>query len=171
MVSIIVSRSRNHVIGKGNRILWKLRDDLVHLKQLTSDQIIILGKNTYESMQWYYQRSGKNMPGRKYIVITSDKDYQVSNDQAVVSHSIDHALHVAKSLTASEIFVIGGSSVYEQILPITDKVYCTEVATDIDGDSYFPELSPDCWQEISREHHTSDDRNEFDFSFVVYERK
>src|SRR3972149_8866555 len=116
-ISIIVSISRNRVIGKGNRLLWHLKEDLVRLKNLTFGRTVILGRKTYESMAGYYDESGRPMPGKMYIVLTHDKQYRPARDNAAVAYSLEEAFSLAEQQREDEIFVIGGQQVFEQALP------------------------------------------------------
>ncbi|HET8669584.1 MAG TPA: dihydrofolate reductase [Candidatus Saccharimonadales bacterium] len=171
MISIVVATDKNGVIGRENRIPWRIRDDLVMLKRLTVGHTVILGRVTYDSMVWYYNRSGRPMPGKMYIVVTRNPDYKAARENAKVVYSIDEAVSAAKAVGDPDIFVVGGGGIFEGMLPFTDRIYFTEVQTEAQGDSYFPKLDMSEWREISREHHKKDDRNEYDFDWIVYERK
>lgn len=164
MISIIVAIAENRAIGKDNQLLWRLSTDLKHFKTLTSGHAIIMGRKTFESI-------GKPLPNRTNIVITrSDK---VSDDASVlVADSIDKAIELAKQAEgADEIFIVGGGNIYEQALNITDKIYLTEVKVSIKGDTFFPELNPAEWQEVSRIAYQKNEKNEYDFDIVELERK
>lgn len=164
MISIIVAVAENGVIGKDNQLLWRLSDDLKQFKALTSGHAIIMGRKTFDSI-------GKPLPKRTNIVIT--RQDKVSEDTSVlVANSIERAVEMAKELKGDdEIFIIGGGNIYEQSLAITDKVYLTEVKTTIDGDTYFPALSEDEWEEISRKPYQKNEKNEYDFDVVELVRK
>lgn len=169
MISIIVSADRNGVIGRENRIPWRIRDDLVRLKERTLGHTVILGRLTYDSMSGYYDRSGRSMPGKIYIVVTRNPSYKPSRDNARVVHSVEEAVAEAKKLE-DEIFVLGGATIFKELLPMTDRIYLTKVMADARGDVSFPELNPGEWREVSREHHKKDDRNEYDYDIVTLER-
>ena len=172
MFSIVVAKAHNNVIGTKNRIPWRVRSDLVHLKNLTKDQVVILGRGSYDSMVWYYDKSGRPMPGRLYIVVTRDKSYTPARQNAVTAHSVDEALAAARQHlnNEDEAFIIGGAQLYEQMLPYADRLYITEIDAKLPGDAYFPALNPKEWHEVAREPHQADEKNEFDYSFVTYER-
>ena len=164
MISIIVAIAENRAIGKDNQLLWRLSTDLKQFKTLTSGHAIIMGRKTFESI-------GKPLPNRTNIVITrSDK---VSDDASVlVADSIDKAIELAKQAEgADEIFIVGGGNIYEQALNITDKIYLTEVKVSIEGDTFFPELNPAEWQEVSRVSYQKNEKNEYDFDIAELERK
>lgn len=143
MISIIAAMDQKRGIGKNNKIPWHIKEDLVKLKNLTKDHVVILGRKTYESMNWYYNKSGKQMPGKLYIVITHDKDYKTTRDNAKVAHSLEEGLSFTRSHLAKldEIFIIGGGQIYQQALPFTDKLYLTIVEGDYNCDTFFPDYS------------------------------
>lgn len=170
MLSIVVAIDKDRAIGRENKIPWRLRDDLVRLRQLTEGHVVILGRKTYESMIWYYDKSGKELPGRLYIVITRDVGYAVTRQNATVVHSIDEALATAEEMDDDDMFVIGGGAIYKAMLPYVDRIYLTEVNTRAGGDAFFPELSPAQWHEAAREHYTQDERNEFDYDVITLDR-
>ena len=173
MISIIVAADQNGAIGAKNRVPWRLRDDLVRLKGLVLGHTVILGRKTYDSMAGYYDISGRPMPGQTYIIV-SRSDYQPSRDNTRVAHSIDEALSIAKELGDEAIFVNGGGEIYKAMLPLADRVYLSQVQTKVDEDdvdAVFPVLDPSEWSETSREHHEQDDRNEFDYDVVIYDRR
>ncbi|MDN5274424.1 MAG: Dihydrofolate reductase [Candidatus Saccharibacteria bacterium] len=172
MISIIVAADQNGAIGAKNKVPWRLRDDLVRLKELVSGHTVILGRKTYDSMAGYYDASGRPMPGRTYIVVSRSTDYQPSRDNARAVHSIEEAMTLAKELGDQEIFVNGGGEIYKTMLPLADRVYLSQVQTKIDDvDAVFPALDLSQWSEVSREHHSQDDRNEFDYDVVMYDRR
>ena len=142
-ISIIAAMDEKRGIGKDNKIPWHLKDDLIKLKRLTKDHIVILGRKTYDSMVFYYNRSGKQMPGKLYIVVTRDKDYKPSRENAQVANSLDEAVSFAKSDLAKldEVFVIGGQSIFEQTIGIADKLYLTIVEGDYSCDTFFSDYS------------------------------
>lgn len=124
-----------------------------------------MGHKTYDSIA---TRLGGPLPDRHNIVVTRDHDLVIPG--ATVAHSLEMALAEAEK-DGGEVFVIGGAQVYEQSLPHADKLYITEVDADIlGGDTFFPAIDPTIWRETSREARTTDDRNEYDYSFVTYER-
>ena len=131
-ISIIVAMDQKRGIGKNGKIPWHIRDDLIKLKKLTKDHIVILGRITYDSMVWYYNKSGKPMPGRLYIVITRDEKYKPARDNATVAHSLEEALKIVKE---NEVFIIGGGQIFQQALPLADKLYLTIVKGDYDCDA------------------------------------
>ncbi len=170
MISIVVATDKQGVIGQENKIPWRIRDDLVTLKKLTKGHTVILGRKTYESMDWYYNCSGRPMPGAAYIVVSRNDDYKVTRENARVVHSVEEAMVAAKEAGDPEILVIGGGGIFAAMLPFTDRIYLTQVQTEVEGDAYFPVLDMGQWHEISREQHTKDERNEYDFDVVLLQR-
>jgi dihydrofolate reductase len=169
MISFIIATDKKGAIGKDNRVPWHIRSDLIMLKQLTLGNTVILGRKTYDSMVFYYDRSGRPMPGKRYIVITRDEAYVPKREEAIVAHSAEDALALAKQ-SNDEIFVIGGSQIYDLLLPHADRIYLTEVDTEADGDTFFSPLDKSQWHETSRTHHEKNDKDEFDFDTVILER-
>ena len=164
MISIIVATAKNGIIGKNGEIPWYLPDDLKHFAKITRGHTVIMGRKTYESI---IKRLGHPLPDRKNIVITSQADYKAP-DCLVVS-SINE---VIKTLpTEEEVFIIGGGKIYEEFLPIADKLYITEVAMECEGDTFFPSIEKDSWEIISSEPHAKDEKNLFDFTFLELVRK
>jgi dihydrofolate reductase len=170
MISIVVATDKNGVIGRENKIPWRISKDRVILKKLTKDNTVILGRVTYESMVWYYDRSGRPMPGKTYIVVTRSEDYKPAREDARVAHSIAQAIELANSLGDKEILAIGGSGIFNEILPFTDRIYLSEIQAEVEGDSYFPKLDKKDWNETSRTHYEKDEKNEYDFDLIVLER-
>lgn len=164
MITIIVAVAENGAIGKDNRLLWRLSDDLKQFKALTSGHSIIMGRKTFESI-------GKPLPNRTNIVIT--RHGKVSDDESVLTaNSIEKAIDIAKEAKGNEeIFIIGGGNIYEQSLAITDKIYLTEVKVNIDGDTFFPKLDEDEWREVSRVSYKKSEKNDHDFDIVELVRK
>ncbi len=164
MISIIVATAKNGVIGKNGEIPWYLPDDLKHFAKITRGHTVIMGRKTYESI---IKRLGHPLPDRKNIVITSQADYKAP-DCFVISSVAE----VVKTLpTEEEVFIIGGGKIYEEFLPITDKLYITEVLAEVEGDIIFPTYKIEDWKQISSEHHEKDEKNPFEFNFLELVRK
>ncbi|MCH8846194.1 MAG: type 3 dihydrofolate reductase [Proteobacteria bacterium] len=159
-ISLIVAMDKKGVIGLEGDLPWHLSADLKHFKVITMSKPLIMGRRTHESI-------GHPLPGRQNIVLTRGKNFKA--DGCTVVHSLDDALHAAGDV--GEVMIMGGAGLYEQSLERANRLYLTEVHADISGDVYFPEFNKDDWIEIEREDHSADDKNDFDFSFVVMERK
>lgn len=151
--------AENGVIGVDNALPWYLPADLKHFRDLTSGHHVLMGRKTWESL-------GKPLANRINLVLTSDPG-RVTDCIAV--SSIDVALHTAQN--DSELFVIGGASLYAQMLPRAQRLYLTLVHARIAGDTWFPDLVWGEWQELERRRHEANERHRYAFSFVTLERK
>ncbi len=159
IVSIIVVRSENGVIGRDNELPWRLSADLKHFKTTTLGKPVLMGRKTHESI-------GKPLPGRANIVLTRDTEFEAAG--CLVAHSFEEGIAVVGDLP--ELMVIGGEAVYRDALRLTRRIYVTEVHTTLDGDAFFPELNTGEWEEVARDRHSADEKNEYDYSFVILER-
>lgn len=161
VLSAIAAAAENRVIGKDNKMPWHLPADLKHFKTLTTGHPVLMGRRTFASL-------GKPLPNRTNIIMTRDANY--SAPDCIIVNSVETAVSIANELDMDEIFVIGGAEVYRQLLPQIQRIYLTEIHQQFAGDAFFPELNKDEWHEVSREKHTADENNAYDYSFVVYER-
>ncbi|MDN5287033.1 MAG: dihydrofolate reductase [Mucilaginibacter sp.] len=157
-ISIIVAIAKNHAIGKDNKLLWYLPNDLKHFKDVTSGHTVIMGRKTYESV-------GRPLPKRRNIVITR-QDISIEGCEAVPS--IDEALERCEN--EEEVFIVGGAEIYRQAVPLTDRIYLTIIDHEFDGDTFFPELNPADWKEKERENFEPDEKNKYSYSFITLER-
>ena len=148
------------MIGANNDLPWHLPSDLKHFKSITMGKPILMGRRTHESV-------GRPLPGRTNIVLTSNPHYRAIGCEIV--RSID----AAKAVVAGEpeLMVIGGATLYEAMLDEADRIHLTMVHEEFAGNTYFPELNLDDWVEVSREHHLADERNAYDHTFIILERK
>lgn len=140
---------------------WHLPADLAHFKQLTMGKPVLMGRLTWESI-------GKPLPGRTNLVLSRDSAWRAEGARRV--GSLEEALRLAEQGGASELMVIGGAEVYRQALPGAQRIYLTRVHAEPWGDTLFPELDPDEWQEVGRREQLSDERNAWDLTFVVLKR-
>ncbi len=159
-IALIAALSDNQVIGRDNRLPWHLPADLRHFKRLTLDKPIVMGRRTWESLPGL-------LPRRTHIVVTGNRDYRA--DGCILVHSIEEALEAAAA--APEVMVIGGQTLYEQTLPLADRLYLTRVHVTLPGDAFFPGYDPGEWREVAREDHRADADNPYDYSFVTLERR
>ncbi len=158
-LSIIVAAAENGVIGHNNNLIWHLSSDLKHFKNITTGHTVIMGRKTFESM-------GKALPNRRNIVITANKAYTAPGCEIVPD--IESALQLAAQ--EEEAFIIGGGTIYRAIWEKADKLYLTRVHTAPTGDISIPEVKASEWQEISREAHPADEKNEYDYTSLEYRR-
>jgi dihydrofolate reductase len=162
IISIIVAVAENQVIGFDNHLLWHISEDLKRFKNLTTGHHVIMGRKTYESV-------GKPLPGRVNIVISRQENFKVEG--CLVANSLENALELAKQ--DSEVFIIGGGEIYNQALPITDKIYLTRVHAGFPGDTFFPELNLSEWntESITKGKPANDDGFGYTFINLVRSKK
>jgi len=158
----MAAKASNNVIGKDNDLVWHLPADLKFFKLTTKGHTLIMGRKTFESL-------ANPLPNRDSWVVTRNKDY--SQEGITVFHSLDEAITAGEKKGLDSVFILGGGEIYKQSMDVVDKMIITEVHHEFDGDTYFPEINADLWQEVSREEHKADDKNNYDYAFVVYERK
>ena len=162
-IAIIAAVAKNGVIGNRGNLPWYLPDDLKRFKEITMGHAVIMGRNTYESI---VRRIGKPLPGRKNIVLTSQKR-ESSGDVAYFS-SMGEAINFAKELY-ERAFVIGGQRVFEEAIDIADRLELTLIDRDFEGDVYFPTIDEGLW-EVTKSSDTFYN-GDVPFSFVSYRRR
>lgn len=163
-LSLIVAVSQNNVIGRKGQIPWFVRGEQKRLKELTMGHPIIMGRKTHESI-------GRTLPGRLNVVISSNPAYQPAKGSVVVG-SLSEALSLKTVKSADEVFVFGGQQVFDEAMPLADRLYLTKVHTVIkDGDKFF-NYDPRQWRRLSSEFHKKNEVPDrpFDFEINVYER-
>lgn len=161
MISFIFAMDKNRLIGKDNDLPWHLPNDLKYFKNVTSGHAVIMGRKTYESI-------GRPLPNRKNIVVTSNRDLDFPGCD--ILHSAEDVVQFATG-SDEECFVIGGSTLYTELLPHADKLYMTKIDEAFEGDRFFPEFNEDEWEIVSRQKGLKDDKNPYDYEFLVYQRK
>ena len=159
-ISIIVAIASNYAIGKDNDLLWHISNDLQRFKRLTENHFIVMGKRTY------YSLPRRPLPKRTNLVITDVANEQIDN--CLMAYSIEDA--VDKMQSEKENFIIGGGSIYEQFMPLANKLYITRVHKEFDADTFFPEISFTDWKLVEKTDVVDDDQNDFNYSFEIYER-
>jgi dihydrofolate reductase len=158
-ISLIAAMARNRVIGSENKIPWRLPAEQQWFKAITMGKPIIMGRKTYESI-------GRPLPGRHNIVLTTNRDYTAEG--CTIVHTIEEAVTAAGQ--DKEIMVIGGSYLYNQMLPLADCLYLTFIEADIEGDTYFPPFSTDNWEVVQEDYHPANDNNPYPYRIVVLHR-
>jgi dihydrofolate reductase len=158
-LAIVVAVARNGVIGRGGTLPWHLPDDLRQFRALTIGKPILMGRRTFESI-------GRPLPGRQNLVLSHDAAFAAEGVERVTT--LDAAIAAAGG--APEIAVIGGAAVYALVLPRALRLHVTEVAADVDGDTFFPAYDRSKWREIDRTPHAADARHAWAMDFVTYER-
>ena len=160
-ISLVVAASENNVIGKDNRLLWHLPNDMKFFKNTTWGMPVIMGRKTFESL-------GKPLTGRTNIVMTRDREWAAKG--TTVTANMDEAMKAAAETDAKEVFVIGGGEIFKQVLPQANRVYLTRVHTKLEGDAFFPELPAKDWKLLSQLDFTADAKHAFAYSFQVWQR-
>ena len=160
IVTIIVAAAQNDAIGKGNKLIWHLSDDLKRFKNLTNGHHIIMGRKTFESFP-------KPLPNRTHVVITRQTDYKAP-EGVILVNSLKEALAAVKN--DNQPFIIGGGEIYKQSMDIADRIELTRVHEDFEADTFFPEIDTSVWKETANTFHTKDDKHKHEFSFLTYER-
>jgi dihydrofolate reductase len=163
-INIIVAASDNNAIGRDNKLLWHLPTDMKFFKAITWTHPVIMGRKTFESL------GGKLLPGRKNIIISRNKDYRAPAE-AWFATSLDEAIKKAKTTNSKEIFIAGGGEIYQQSMQIADRIYMTRVHTQIEADTFFPEIDEKEWKKVSATDYAADDKHAFSFSIEVWEKK
>ena len=159
-ISLVVAMARNRVIGRDNALPWRLAADMAHFKQVTMGHPIVMGRRTYESI-------GKALPGRKNIVVSRNRDFQAPG--CTVVPTLEAAWRAAGD--ADEVCVIGGTSLFEEALPVADVIHLTEVEADVEGDTYFPSFDRSEWRETDVARHPTDARNLYPTRILRLERR
>lgn len=163
IVSAIAAMSSNRVIGRDGELPWHLPTDMRFFKETTMGHHIIMGRRNFASFDY------RPLRGRVNIVLTRDPFFITSS--AIVLHSLEEALAYAYESGETEAFIIGGGEIYQQSLPLLEKIYLTEVITEIAGDTYFPEIDMSEWSVDSSRLVEADEKNEFSMRFDVLLRK
>jgi dihydrofolate reductase len=152
--------ARNRVIGRDNRLPWRLPADLAYFKQVTLGHPVVMGRRTFESI-------GKPLPGRLNVVVSRNPEFRAPGCTVVAS--LDEAWQAAAG--APEVAVIGGTSLFEEALPTADRIHLTEVLADVPGDTWFPDFDRGEWNEHEVLRHPADVRHAYPFRIVVLDRK
>ena len=160
-IAIIVATGKNNEIGRNNELLVHLPNDLKRFKELTTGATVIMGENTYFSLPV------RPLPNRRNIVLTFDREKPFPNCET--AYSIEQALEMTRQDT--QVFIIGGASVYKQFLPLASKLYLTKIAADFaDADVFFPSIDFSQWTEIETIHCKADEKHQYNYEYCTYVR-
>jgi dihydrofolate reductase len=157
-ITLIAAVAKNRVIGRDNKLPWRLPADLAFFKKTTMGHPVVMGRKTFESI-------GKPLPGRTNIVLTRQPDYEAAG--CVVVRSIEEVL---ERFGDADLFVIGGREIYELFLPYAHRLLITMLDHEFEGDAFFPEIDPAVWKETARVPGVTDEKNPYSYSFVTFER-
>ena len=161
MLSIIVAKAKNNIIGKDNALIWHLPEDLKRFKRLTTGHTIIMGRRTFESL-------GRILPNRHHIILCNDAEMNIDSENVEILEDISMLDKYVKD--TEEHFVIGGATMYKLLMPMCSKMYITEIDKEFDGDVSFPEINLNEWKVTRRENGPEDGENSFDYEYVTYEK-
>jgi dihydrofolate reductase len=166
MTALVVAMAENQVIGDKGKVPWKLSDDLHFFKNLTENHVLVMGRKTFESLP-------KKLSNRTHIIVTRNKKYDVADEDCYVVTCLDQALDFARTFLGKKVFVIGGGEIYGQAITkkVVDTIFLTQVKAQPQGDTYFPEIDYQSWQEVDRKHFYKNEKNQYDFDIVELKRK
>jgi len=161
MITVIAAIAKNNALGKNNDLIWHLPADLKRFKKVTSGHYILMGRNTFESI-------GKPLPNRTTIIITRNKNY--FKEGCLIANSLEKAIELAKD--EKQIFIIGGAQIYKETIAkdLADQLDITLVHKEFDADVYFPEIDLQKWKIVAREDFKADEKNEYEYSFLSYQK-
>lgn len=161
MISLIWAMDENRVIGYQNQLPWRLPEDLKFFKRVTIGHPIVMGRKTFESI-------GKPLPNRENIVLTREQGYRCEG--CTVMNSMEEFREYAKH-KEEELFVIGGAEIFKEILPEADRLYLTMIHHQFEGDTFFPVFDIEKWDLQMREVGPKDEKNPYEYEFLIFERK
>ena len=158
-VSLVVAYARNRVIGRDGGLPWHLPSDMKHFRELTTGGTVVMGRKTYASIPEKF----RPLPGRRNMVLSRDATFRAPGAEVLPS------LVAALDACGRDCFVIGGGATYTDALPLAERVYATEVAEDVEGDTFFPALADEEWACVSSGEPIAENGHEF--RIRVYERR
>ena len=161
MISIIVTKARNNIIGKNNELIWDLPKDRKRFENLTKNHTIIMGRNSFEKIT----KMNRNC---NYVVFTHNPDYFKNEDKVEVVDSVEAIQKYIDS--DDEVFVVGGAMIYRLLFNYADKIYVTQIDKEFDGDAFFPIIDEKKWK-IEEKEDINDDSTDFSYSFITYVKK
>ena len=163
---LVVAVAENGVIGRGGALPWRLKSEMAHFKSTTMGTPVMMGRKSWDSLP------KKPLPGRTNIVVTRDASFTAPG--ALVATSIDRALEAARGDAlrrgADRISVIGGADIFQATLPLADRIAFTRVHLSPEGDTFFPALNADEWQETAAREHPAGPHDEAAFTIATYQR-
>jgi len=163
MISLIWAMDEQRVIGSYNKLPWHLPEDLKFFKRVTMGHPIAMGRKTHESI-------GKPLPGRENIIITRDRQFK--SEGCTILHSVEECLDYTKKFAEDEeVFVIDGAEIFKELIQHADRLYLTMIHHQFEGDTLFPVFHIDEWELESRQMGVKDEKNPYDYEFLIYKRK
>jgi dihydrofolate reductase len=161
IISLLVAMDEARGIGKAGKLPWRLSSDLKRFRELTMGHHIIVGRKTFESI-------GKALPGRNIIIVT--RDDSLKPDGCLIARSVEAAIALARERGETEVFVCGGAEIYAHALSAANRMYLTQVHAQVDADTFFPEFDASTWRETETSFQQADEKNQYAFTFKVFER-
>lgn len=165
IISLIVAAAENNAIGKNNKLLWHLPNDMKFFKNTTWGMPVIMGRKTYLSL------SGEPLPGRYNIVVSRQQDHGIDREDVWVVSSTEEALKKAEETDCKEVFIAGGGQIYDAYLPIADKIYITRVHAQLEGDAFFPAFDENEWEKTYQLDFAVDSKHAYAYAFQTWVRK
>jgi len=163
IISLVVAASDNNAIGRQNKLLWHLPNDLKFLKNVTWAMPVVMGRKTFESV------NSKPLPGRINIIVTRQKNFEAPG--VVVVNSLKDAQFFASENDYNELMILGGAQIYEEAMPKANRIYITRVhAFFEDADAFFPDIDEKKWKRVSQQSFDADEKHAYPYSFEVWER-
>jgi dihydrofolate reductase len=164
LINLVVAASENNVIGKNNQLLWNLPNDMAFFKNITWGMPVIMGRKTYESL-------GKPLKGRTNIVISNNEQFAAghSNDDIIITSSLEKAIKAAEDTDAKESSVIGGGEIFKIAINIARRIYITRVHATFEGDTWFPDIDKNEWTLISSKSFEADAKHAYSYTFETWE--
>lgn len=163
LLSLIVARARNGVIGRDNKIPWRLSSDMRRFKATTMGKPVVMGRKTWDSFPT------KPLPGRPNLVLSRDPGFRAEG--AWTFSALPTALAAARAMTQEEICIVGGGALYAETLPVADRIYLTEVDAAPEGDAFFPAFDESAFREVAREAFPAAPKDEHAFVIRTLERR
>ncbi len=159
MISLIWAMDRKRLIGNRQDLPWRIPADLAYFKKVTMGKPVIMGRKTFESI-------GKALSGRRNILLTRNKS--LNYEGVFITDTPEKAIQM---IQGEEAFVIGGAEIYRLFLPYASRLYITQIQAEFPGDVYFPDFKEDEWVMKERIPGVKDEKNPYDYEWLVYERK
>ena len=160
MLTLIAAAGENNELGKNNDLVWHLPDDFKRFKKITSGHHIIMGRKTFDSFP-------QPLPNRTHVVITRQENFKKPG--IIVVHSLERAIELTKD--DPQAFVIGGGEIYKMAMDVAAKIELTRVHGEFKADTFFPEIDESQWKVVSEEYHEKDEKHQYAFTYLTYERK
>lgn len=161
IISLVVAASNNNAIGKSNKLLWRLPNDMRYFKNVTWGMPVVMGRRTFESL-------GKALPGRKNIVLTKKTGWKA--DSVIPVNNFDDAVFLVKEMDVKEMMVIGGGEIYQSVFDKASRIHMTRVDSEFEADTFFPAIDPGVWELVRQKNYESDAKHAYNYSFQVWEK-